>query len=97
MTTSTVRKTKKESMATSHDGGGGFGARAILFNDNFHTFDDVAKQLVKAIRCSYQKGLALANVVHNTGSAIVYKGHVERCEAVVMVLEEIRLKARVER
>lgn len=78
-------------------GGGAFGARVVLFNDSVHTFDDVAKQLMKAIRCTYQKGLGLANVVHNTGSAVVYKGHVERCEAVVMVLEEIRLKAKVER
>jgi len=96
MTTATIKKSKKE-VSTTSGGGGGFGARVVLFNDNFHTFDDVAKQLVKAIRCSYQKGLAFANVVHNTGSALVYKGHFERCEAVVMVLEEIRLKAKVER
>lgn len=96
MTTTIVKRSKKEE-TVSDRGGEGFGARVILFNDNFHTFDEVARQLVKATRCTYQRGLALANVVHNTGSAVVYKGHMERCEAVVMVLEQIRLKAKVER
>lgn len=89
-------KKRKKIKETSGGTGEGFGARAVLFNDDFHTFDEVAQQLMKATRCSYQQGLALANVVHNTGSAVVYKGHLERCEAVVMVLEQIRLKARVE-
>lgn len=72
-------------------------ARVILFNDDVHTFDDVASQLVKAVRCTYQRGLALANVVHNAGSAMVYEGHLERCEAVAMVLGEIALKTAIER
>lgn len=96
MTVATIKKPKKV-MIDSNSGGSGFGARAVLFNDSIHTFEEVARQLMKAIRCSYQKGLGLANVVHNTGSAVVYKGHLERCEAVVMVLEEIRLRAKVER
>lgn len=96
MTLATIKKPKKL-IADSNTGGAGFGARAILFNDHFHTFEEVARQLMKATRCTYQRGLGLANVVHNTGSAVVYKGHVERCEAVVMVLEEIRLRAKVER
>ncbi len=87
---------KKIKKATTGSGSG-FEARTILFNDNFHTFDEVAYQLVKAIRCSYSKGMALANVVHNLGSAIVYTGHPERCEAVAMVLEEIKLRTMVER
>src|SRR5882724_1303641 len=87
------KKIKKESIGTHV----GFEARTILFNDDFHTFDDVASQLVKAIRCPYSKGMALANVVHNLGSAIVYTGHLERCEAVAMVLEQIRLRVIVER
>ncbi len=64
----------------------GYAAKAILFNDEVHTFEEVATQLVKATRCSYAKGLTLANVVHHTGSAVVYSGHFERCEAVAMVL-----------
>ena len=76
--------------------GSHYESRTILFNDEIHSFDDVARQLVKAIRCSYGHGMALANVVHNVGHAMVYSGPLERCEAVAMVLEEIKLKVSVE-
>lgn len=74
-----------------------FLSKTILFNDAWHTFDEVAGQLVKAIRCTYSRGIALANVVHHTGSAIVYSGPRERCEAVAMVLEDIGLRVSVEK
>lgn len=73
------------------------GARVILFNDDVHTFEEVAGQLVKAIRCPYPKGIALANMVHTVGSATVYEGHLERAEAVAMVLGDIGLKTAIER
>lgn len=87
------KKVKRESIG----GTSGFEAKTILFNDDFHTFDEVARQLMKAIRCTYSKAMGLANVVHNLGSAIVYTGHPERCEAVAMVLSEIKLRVIVER
>ena len=71
------------------------GWRTVLLNDDWHTFQEVATQLVKAIHCSYGRGLAFANVVHHTGSAIVYKGPKERCEAAAAVLEVIKLKTQV--
>ena len=74
-----------------------YAAKAILFNDDVHTFDEVAVQLVKAIRCSLKRGFDLANLVHSRGSAVVYSGHLERCEAVAMVLEDIKLQVKVER
>jgi ATP-dependent Clp protease adaptor protein ClpS len=67
----------------------------VLFNCNCHSFDDVARQLMKAIRVSYDRGMAIAETVHGTGKAIVYTGHRERCEAVAMVLEDIGLIAKV--
>ena len=67
----------------------------ILFNCNCHSFDEVARQLMKAIRVSYERGMALADVVHNSGKAVVYTGHRERCEAVAMVLEQIGLLTKV--
>lgn len=75
----------------------GFGCRTILFNDDFHTFDEVAMQLTRAINCTYTRGMELAGVVDREGSAVVYTGHLERCEAVAMVLEEIALRVNVER
>lgn len=74
----------------------GHGWKVILFNCDCHSFHDVAVQLMKAIRCDYQRGLALANVVHHTGSATVYGGPRERCEAVAAVLEDVRLRVKVD-
>ncbi|MBL0059662.1 MAG: ATP-dependent Clp protease adaptor ClpS [Elusimicrobia bacterium] len=73
-----------------------FGWRTILFNCDCHSFQQVAFQLVKAIRCDFQRGLALANVVHLTGSATVFKGSRERCEAVSEVLGAIGLRVTVD-
>lgn len=67
----------------------------LLLNCNCHSFEEVARQLMKAIRVSYERGMAIADTVHNQGKAVVYSGHRERCEAVAMVLEEIGLLTRV--
>jgi len=75
----------------------GYACKTILFNDDYHTFDEVARQCVKAIRCSLNQGYAIATEVHTTGSSIVYEGHLERCEAVAATLEDIFLKTKVER
>lgn len=75
----------------------GVGWKTVLFNCDCHSFQEVALQLMKAIRCTYSRGMALANVVHHTGCAIVYGGSRERCEGVASVLEDIGLRAEVER
>ena len=67
----------------------------ILFNCNCHSFDEVARQLVKAIHVSYERGMEIANVVHSSGKAVVYTGPREHCEAVAMVLEDIGLITKV--
>ena len=67
----------------------------VLLNCHCHTFEEVARQLTKAIRVSYERGIQLASVVHLTGSAVVYTGPRERCEAVAMVLEQIGLITKV--
>jgi ATP-dependent Clp protease adaptor protein ClpS len=74
----------------------GLGWKTVLFNCGCHTFQEVAVQLMRAIRCTYEKGMQLANVVHNAGSAVVYTGPRERCEAVAEVLESIGLRVKVE-
>ena len=73
-----------------------FGSKTILFNDDYHTFQEVALQLVRATGCTYGQGMSLANVVDLVGSAIVYSGTKDRCEAVAGVLAEIGLKVAVE-
>jgi len=69
--------------------------RTVLFNCDCHTFDDVETQLLKAIHCSLSAARAFSWEVHTKGSAVVYSGARERCEAVAAVLEDIRLQVKV--
>lgn len=73
----------------------GFSCKTILFNCDCHSFDEVERQLMKAVHCSLSKARDFAWQVHSRGSAVVYTGHRERCEAVAMVLEDIKLIVKV--
>lgn len=73
----------------------GFAYKTILFNCSCHSFDEVEQQLIKAIHCSLSKAREISWKVHSSGSAVVYTGPRERCEAVAMVLEDIRLIVKV--
>lgn len=72
------------------------GARVILFNDEYHTFDEVINQLIKAIKCSHEQGQRFAFIVHTEGKCEVYHGPAEECLHVSAVLEEIELKTTVD-
>jgi hypothetical protein len=74
---------------------GATGWKTILFNCDCHSFHEVAAQLVCAIRCDFQRGLALANVIHLTGSATVYRGSRQECESVAKTLAAIGLRVSV--
>jgi ATP-dependent Clp protease adaptor protein ClpS len=93
MVTSTDRPIKKKDPTDGTTRG--LPWNTILFNCSCHSFEEVARQLMKAIRVSYDRGMAIADVVHNSGKAVVYTGHRERCEAVAMVLEQIGLLTKV--
>jgi ATP-dependent Clp protease adaptor protein ClpS len=93
MVTTVRRPHKKKDPTDGTTRGGPW--NTLLFNCNCHSFEDVARQLMKAIRVSYERGMDIANTVHTTGRAVVYTGHRERCEAVAMVLEEIGLLTQV--
>src|SRR5207249_4322873 len=56
----------------------------ILHNCDCHTFEQVVKQLQKAIGCSEAKGWELAWQVHNTGRAVVKVGAEVECVLVVL-------------
>ena len=85
----------QETTETTDSTGVGTGWRVVLFNCACHTFDDVERQLVKAVRCSLSQARAWSWEVHSKGSAVVYRGAQERCEAVAGVLEDIRLVVKV--
>jgi ATP-dependent Clp protease adaptor protein ClpS len=63
--------------------GGGLGEswKVIVRNDDHNTFDHVARTLARYIPgTSLERGHEIANVIHNSGKAIVFSGHQERAE-----------------
>ena len=92
MTTATLTRKQTEPTDVTRRG---FGCKTILLNCECHSFDEVEVQLQKAIRCSLSQARKFAWEVHTKGSAVVYSGPKERCEAVAMVLEDIGLVVKV--
>ena len=63
--------------------GSGLGGnwRVIVLNDDHNTFEGVAGALSTVLPgVSYDKGMAMANRIHNTGQAIVWSGQRELAE-----------------
>ena len=63
----------------------------ILHNCECHTFEQVVKQLQKAIACSEAEGWEIAWQVHNTGKAVVKIGPEAECVRVGNILALIGL------
>ena len=67
----------------SRGGGSGVGDawRVIVVNDNHNTFEGVAFALAQTVPgIDYDRGMALANKIHNAGQATVWSGHREAAE-----------------
>lgn len=71
-------------------------AKVIVHNDDWHTFDEVIRQLVRAVHCTRKRAEHLAHTIHNKGRATVYEGSMEDCLFVSAVLEEIDLLTTIE-
>jgi ATP-dependent Clp protease adaptor protein ClpS len=55
--------------------------RVIVRNDSHNTFDHVARTLARFIPgVTVERGLEIANVIHNAGKAIVFTGQQEPAE-----------------
>ncbi len=70
-------------------------AHVILFNDDYHTFDEVIFQLILAINCSYKTGEQMAMTVHTKGKCRVFDGEMEECLRVSAILEDIDLTTEI--
>lgn len=70
--------------------------KVILYNDDWHSFDEVISQLIKAVRCSFEKARDFAFEVHVKGKAVVYNGQLNECLKVTSILEEIELHTQIE-
>ncbi len=90
----TATKTVVEE-TVEEDVGRDSGWKTILFNCECHSFDEVERQLMKAVRCTLSQARRWSMEVHTKGSAVVYRGPRERCEAAASVLEEIGLLVQV--
>lgn len=73
-----------------------YSSKVILFNDDWHTFDEVISQIVKATGKSFDKAQDLTHQVHNDGKAVVYDGDMSDCLKVSSILEEISLHTQIE-
>jgi ATP-dependent Clp protease adaptor protein ClpS len=67
------------------DRGAGTGVDApwnvVVLNDDHNTFQGVAFALSSTLPgISYERGMSLANRIHNSGRAIVWSGHKEAAE-----------------
>jgi ATP-dependent Clp protease adaptor protein ClpS len=69
--------------------------KVVLFNDDYHSFDEVINQLIKAIRCTYDEARNYAFEAHVKGKAIIYNGSLTDCLKVTTVLEEISLHTQI--
>lgn len=67
----------------------------VLFNDDYHSFDEVIGQLIKATKCNFEKARSLTFEVHVKGKAIVFHGTLNECLKVSSILEEIELHTQV--
>ncbi len=72
-----------------------FVSRVVLYNDDWHTFDEVIYQLIKAVHCNYEKAREHAFEVHVKGSSIVFSGSIKDCLRVTSILEEIALNTQI--
>ncbi|MBZ0198575.1 MAG: ATP-dependent Clp protease adaptor ClpS [Ignavibacteriaceae bacterium] len=73
----------------------GLESRVILYNDDWHTFDEVILQLIKATNCPYESARGYAFEVHVKGKAIVFNGEMSNCLKVSSILEEIALNTQI--
>ena len=86
---------EKEKQAEDSIGGAGEPWKVVLFNCDCHTFDEVENVVMKATRCTLSRARQISNEVHTRGSAVVYDGPLERCEAVADVIGSVGLRVKV--
>jgi ATP-dependent Clp protease adaptor protein ClpS len=71
----------REQLDTGEGTGLGRPWNVIVLNDDHNTFQGVAFALSSVLPgVSYEKGMTLANTIHNKGLAIVWSGQQEQAE-----------------
>ncbi len=70
-------------------------SKVVLYNDDWHTFDEVIAQLIIAVKCTYEQARSFAFEVHVKGKSIVFNGSINECLKVSSILEEIALHTQI--
>lgn len=73
----------------------GLESRVVLYNDDWHSFDEVIIQLMKATKCTFEQARDFSFEVHVKGKAIVFNGTMTGCLKVSSILEEIALNTQI--
>jgi ATP-dependent Clp protease adaptor protein ClpS len=73
----------------------GVESKVVLFNDEWHSFEEVIAQIIIATNCNFHTARGLTFEVHVKGKAIVFNGEIARCIKVSGILEEIGLLTEV--
>jgi ATP-dependent Clp protease adaptor protein ClpS len=80
MAGATQTPTRERRTARPRDGLGG-AWRVVVLNDDHNTFDGVAFALAAVLPgVTFDRGMAFANRIHSSGSAVVWSGHRELAE-----------------
>ena len=70
--------------------------RTILYNDDFHAFDDVVHIVQFATGKSLKEAYEITIEAHNNGRAVCYAGEKDDCEKVAGILRRAGLIVEVE-
>ncbi len=69
----------------------------ILYNDDFHSFEEVILQVQKATGVSLDRAAEITLEAHLKGRAVCFTGPLERCEHVAAILRQIELTVEIEK
>ena len=72
------------------------GFTLILFNDSYHSFEEVIQQVMKATGFGIDRAEAITMEAHTKGRATVLSGELDRCLEAQKILEEIALRTAIE-
>jgi ATP-dependent Clp protease adaptor protein ClpS len=72
------------------------GFTLILYNDSYHSFEEVIEQVMKATGYGYDRSETITLEAHTKGRAVVVTGDLNICVKAQHVLEEIALRTSIE-
>ena len=70
-------------------------SKVVLFNDDWHSFEEVITQLIKALGCTFEQARNYTFEVHVKGQSVVFPGPMSGCLKLSSVLEEIALLTQI--